>query len=216
LIDIGHPALSVRRQCELLGLNRSSLSDAPAGATAENLRLMRTIDEQYTACPFHGSRRMTEWLTPQGEEVNRKRVRRLMRTMGLEAIDPKPRLSTAGKGHTIYPYLPRDVTIERADQVWSTDITSVPRTGGFLDLAAVIDWSSQYVIAWRLSNTHDGSFGLELREEALRSGKPEVFNTDQGVRFTAEAFTGYLERAGVAVSRDGRGRALDNVFVERP
>ena len=176
---------------------------------------MRLIDEQYTARPFYGSRRMTEWLTQQGEEVNRKRVQRLMRLMGLEAIYPKPRLSLAGKGHKIYPYLLRGVAIERADQVWSADITYVPMASGFMYLAAVIDWFSRYVIAWRLSNTLDGSFCLEMLEEALRLGKPEVFNTDQGVQFTAEAFTGCLEGAGVAVSMDGRGRALDNVFVER-
>jgi putative transposase len=199
----------------LLGLNRSSLYYEPAGGTAEDLRLMRKIDEQYTACPFYGSRRMTRWLTRQGEEVNRKRVQRLMRQMGLEAIYPKPRLSLAGKGHKVYPYLLRGVTIERPDQVWSTDITYVPMTSGFMYLAAVIDWFSRYVIAWKLSNTLDGSFCLEMLEEALKGGKPEVFNTDQGVQFTAEAFTGRLERAGVAVSMDGRGRALDDVFVER-
>jgi putative transposase len=215
LIEVGHPALSVRRQCELLGLSRSSLYYEPAGETAENLRLMRRIDEQYTARPFYGSRRMTRWLIEQGEGVNRKRVQRLMRTMGLEAIYPKPRLSAAGKGYKVYPYLLRGVTIERADQVWSTDITYVPMTSGFMYLAAVIDWFSRYVIAWRLSNTLDGAFCLEMLEEALRSGKPEVFNTDQGVQFTADAFTGCLESAGVAVSMDGRGRALDNVFVER-
>jgi putative transposase len=215
LIEVGHPALSVRRQCELLGLSRSSLYYEPAGETAEDLRLMRRIDEQYTARPFYGSRRMTRWLIEQGEEVNRKRVQRLMRTMGLEAIYPKPRLSAAGKGHKVYPYLLRGVTIERADQVWSTDITYVPMTSGFMYLAAVIDWFSRYVIAWRLSNTLDGAFCLEMLEEALRSGKPEVFNTDQGVQFTADAFTGRLESTGVAVSMDGRGRALDNVFVER-
>jgi putative transposase len=199
----------------LLGLSRSSLYYQPGGGTAEDLRLMRKIDEQYTACPFYGSRRMTVWLTNQGEEVNRKRVQRLMRVMGLEAIYPKPRLSLAGKGHRIYPYLLRGVTVERADQVWSADITYVPLPTGFMYLAAVIDWFSRYVVAWRLSNTLDGSFCLEMLEEALRSGKPEVFNTDQGVQFTAEAFTGCLETAGVAVSMDGRGRALDNVFVER-
>jgi putative transposase len=207
--------LSVRRQCELLGLSRSSLYYQPGRGTAEDLRLMRKIDEQYTACPFYGSRRMTAWLTDQGEEVNRKRVQRLMRTMGLEAIYPKPRLSLAGKGHRIYPYLLRGVTVERADQVWSADITYVPMTSGFMYLAAVIDWFSRYVVAWRLSNTLDGSFCLEMLEAALRSGTPEVFNTDQGVQFTAEAFTGRLEGARVAVSMDGRGRALDNVFVER-
>jgi putative transposase len=207
--------LSVRRQCELLGLSRSSLYYEPARETGEDLRLMRRIDEQYTACPFYGSRRMTAWLIEQGEEVNRKRVQRLMRVMGLEAVYPKPRLSVAGRGHKIYPYLLRGVKIERPDQVWSTDITYVPMTSGFMYLAAVIDWFSRYVIAWKLSNTLDGSFCLEMLDEALKGGRPEVFNTDQGVQFTAAAFTGRLESAGVAVSMDGRGRALDNVFVER-
>lgn len=173
------------------------------------------IDEQYTACPFYGSRRMTAWLIERGEGVNRKRVRRLMRVMGLEAIYPKPRLSLAGKGHRIYPYLLRGVKVVRPDQVWSSDITYVPMASGFMYLAAVIDWFSRYVIAWRLSNTLDGSFCTEMLEEALRAGKPEVFNTDQGVQFTASAFTGRLESVGVAVSMDGRGRALDNVFAER-
>jgi len=176
---------------------------------------MRRIDEQYTARPFYGSRRMTIWLNDRGEGVNRKRVQRLMRVMGLEAIYPKPRLSLAGKGHRIYPYLLRGVPIERRDQVWSADITYVPMPSGFMYLAAVIDWFSRYVIGWRLSNTLDGSFCLEMLEDALRGGKPEVFNTDQGVQFTAAAFTGSVESAGVAVSMDGRGRALDNVFVER-
>ena len=215
MVEVNHPALSVRRQCELLGLNRSTFYYEPAGETAENLRLMRLIDEQYTACPFYGSRRMTAWLEQRGEEVNRKRVQRLMRIMGLEAIYPKPRLSAAGRGHRVYPYLLRGVSIERPDQVWSADITYVPMVSGFMYLAAVIDWYSRYVVAWRLSNTLDGSFCLEMLDDALRSGKPEVFNTDQGVQFTAEAFTGRLEGAGVAVSMDGRGRALDNVFVER-
>jgi putative transposase len=207
--------LSIRRQCELLGLPRSSLYYEPAGESAENLQLMRLIDRQYTSYPFYGSRRMTVWLVQQGEEVNRKRVQRLMRTMGLEAIYPKPRTSTPGKGHKVYPYLLRGVKVERPDQVWSTDITYVPMASGFMYLAAVIDWYSRYVLSWRLSNTLDGSFCLEMLEEALSLGKPEVFNTDQGVQFTAEAFTSRLERAGVAVSMDGRGRALDNVFVER-
>jgi putative transposase len=207
--------LSVRRQCELLGLSRSSLYYEPGGEAAEDLRLMRRIDEQYTARPFYGSRRMTVWLNEQGEEVNRKRVQRLMRVMGLEAIYPKPRLSLAGQGHRIDPYLLRGVKVERRDQVWSTDITYVPMPSGFMYLAAVIDWYSRYVIGWRLSNTLDGSFCLEMLEDALRVGKPEVFNTDQGVQFTAATFTGRLESAGVAVSMDGRGRALDNVFVER-
>ena len=215
MINPDHPRLSVRRQCELLGLNRSSLYYEPAGETTENLRLMRLIDREYTAHPFLGSRRLTQWLSKQGEEVNRKRVQRLMRLMGLEAIYPKPKLSATGRGHRIYPYLLRNRSIERADQVWSTDITYVPLACGFMYLAAVIDWYSRYVLAWRLSNTLDGSFCLDMLEEALGRGRPEVFNTDQGVQFTAAAWTGRLESAGVAVSMDGKGRCLDNVFVER-
>jgi putative transposase len=207
--------LSVRRQCQLLGLNRASLYYEPAGETAENLRLMRLIDEEYTAHPFLGSRRLTKWLIERGEAVNRKRVQRLMQRMGLEAIYPKPKLSAAGRGHRIYPYLLRKVRIQRPDQVWSTDITYVPLAGGFMYLAAIIDWFSRYVVAWRLSNTLDGSFCVEMLEEALSRGRPEVFNTDQGVQFTAAAWTGRLEAAGIAVSMDGRGRCLDNVFVER-
>jgi len=207
--------LSVRQQCELLRLNRATLYYEPAGETAANLRLMRRIDEEYTAHPFYGSRKMTVWLREHGESVNRKRVQRLMRLMGLEAIYPKPRLSTAGLGHRIYPYLLRNVAMERPDQVWSTDITYVPLAQGFMYLAATIDWYSRYVIAWRLSNTLDGAFCLDMLEEALGKGRPEVFNTDQGVQFTAQAWTGRLESAGVQVSMDGRGRCLDNVFVER-
>jgi putative transposase len=207
--------LSVRRQCELLGLSRATFYYQPAPETAANLRLMRRIDEEYTAHPFLGSRRMTIWLMERGEAVNRKRVQRLMRLMGLEAIYPKPKLSAASRGHRIYPYLLRNVSIERPDQVWSTDITYVPLASGFLYLAAIIDWYSRYVIAWRLSNTLDGSFCLEMLVEALSRGRPEVFNTDQGVQFTAAAWTSRLESAGVSVSMDGRGRCLDNVFVER-
>jgi putative transposase len=207
--------LSVRRQCELLGLNRSSRYYEPVPESADNLRLMRLIDHEYTAHPFLGSRRLTAWLTAQGEAVNRKRLQRLMRLMGLEAIYPKPKLSAARAGHRIYPYLLRNISIQRPDQVWSTDITYVPLSSGFMYLAAIIDWFSRYVLAWRLSNTLDGSFCLEMLDEALRRGRPEVFNTDQGVQFTAQAWTGRLESAGVAVSMDGRGRCLDNVFVER-
>jgi len=176
---------------------------------------MRLLDEEYTAHPFYGSRRLTKWLTKQGEDVNRKRVQRLLRLMGLVAIYPKPKLSAAAVGHRIYPYLLRNLSIERANQVWSTDITYVPLTTGFMYLAAIIDWYSRYVISWRLSNTLDGSFCLDMLEEALRSGRPEVFNTDQGVQFTSQAWIGRVESAGVAVSMDGRGRCLDNVFVER-
>jgi putative transposase len=212
---VDHADLSIGRQCELLGLGRSSFYYEPATESVENLELMKLIDQEYTAHPFYGSRKMTVWLQEQGRPVNRKRVQRLMRVMGLEAIYPKPKLSLAGGGHKVYPYLLRNVKIDRPDQVWSTDITYVPMTSGFMYLAAVIDWYSRYVIAWKLSNTLDGSFCLELLEEALARGRPEVFNTDQGVQFTAAAFTGRLESAGVAVSMDGKGRCLDNVFVER-
>jgi putative transposase len=198
-----------------LGLGRSSFYYEPASETAENLALMKLIDRQYTARPYYGSRRMTVWLEGQGHAVNRKRVRRLMALMGLEAVYPKPKLSAPGQGHKVFPYLLRGVKIDRVDQVWSTDITYLPLPSGFMYLAAVIDWYSRYVLAWRLSNTLDGSFCLDMLDEALRRGKPEVFNTDQGVQFTAEAFTGRLLSAGVAVSMDGRGRCLDNVFVER-
>jgi putative transposase len=215
LIESDHVELSVRRQCELLGLPRSSFYYRPASASPDDLRVMALIDRVYTAHPEYGSRRMALWLKEQKESVNRKRVQRLMREMGLEAIYPRPKLSVPGAGHRIYPYLLRNVEIERPDQVWSTDITYVPLPGGFMYLAAIIDWYSRYVISWRLSNTLDGSFCQEMLEEALGRGKPEMFNTDQGVQFTSAAWTSRLESAGVQVSMDGRGRCLDNVFVER-
>jgi putative transposase len=215
LVEQGHPGLSVRRQCQLLGLCRASLYYEAGQETKENLALMRKIDEHYTRCPFYGSRRWRAWLKGEGYPVNRKRVQRLMRLMGLEAIYPKPRLSAADRQHRVYPYLLRGVSIDRPDQVWSADITYVPLGSGFMYLAATIDWYSRYVIAWRLSNTLDGSFCLGMLEEALSQGRPEVFNTDQGVQFTARAWPARLESAGVAVSMDGRGRCLDNVFVER-
>jgi putative transposase len=196
-------------------LSRSSFYYEPATETQENLNLMRLIDQEYTRCPFYGSRRWTAWLSGQGHQVNRKRVRRLMRLMGIEAIYPRPKLSASARQHKVYPYLLRNVAIERPDQVWSADITYVPLAQGFMYLAATIDWYSRYVIAWRLSNTLDGAFCLDMLNEALSQGRPEVFNTDQGVQFTAEAWTARLVSAGVAVSMDGVGRCLDNVFVER-
>ena len=171
---------------------------------------MRQIDEQYLRTPFYGSRRMAACMG-----VNRKRVQRLMRLMGLEAIYPKPRLSRKDQSHKIYPYLLRNTAILRPDQVWSSDITYVPMTQGWMYLTVVLDWYSRYVLSWRLSNTLDDTFCLEALDEALSSGRPEIFNTDQGVQYTATAFTSRLELAGVAVSMDGRGRWLDNVFVER-
>src|SRR5262249_6475002 len=203
MVEPAHPELSVRRQCALLGLARSSLYYPAAGVSPEDLRLMRRIDAEYTEHPFYGSRRLAVVLSTPEEPANRKRVQRLMRLMGLEAIYPRPRLSVPGPGHKIYPYLLRGVGIERPDQVWSADITDVPMACGLMYLAAVIDWYSRYVIAWRLSNTLEGAFCVEMLEEALSRGTPEVFNTDQGAQFTASAFTGRLEGAGVAVSMDG-------------
>lgn len=206
----------MRRQCTLLGLNRSSYYYEPARETAENLELMRLIDRLYTDWPFLGSRRMVEWLQVQGHVVNRKRIQRLMRLMSLEAVYPKPRLSRPQPGHRIYPYLLRGLVIDHPDQVWSTDITYLPLNQGFLYLVAILDWYSRHVLSWRLSNTLDGHFCLEALEEALHGRRqPEIFNSDQGSQFTADAFTGRLKKAGVAISMDGRGRALDNVFTER-
>ena len=176
---------------------------------------MRLIDEEYTRHPFLGRRRLTLWLRSEGYPVNAKRIGRLMRAMGLEAIHPKPRLSRRGENHRIYPYLLRGVRVKRADQVWAADITYVPLPAGYMYLAAVIDWYSRYVLAWRLSNTLAGTFCAEILDEALSRSRPEVFNTDQGAQFTATAFVGRLESAGVRVSMDGRGRALDNAFIER-
>ena len=203
------------RQCDLLGLPRSTLYYAAVPETAANLSLMRQLDEQYLRTPFFGSRRWAVWLQKQGYRVNRKRLQRLMRRMGLEALYPKPRTTVTGPGHKIYPYLLRNLEITRPNQVWSTDITYVPLQCGFLYLVAILDWYSRYVVTWRLSNSLDEVFCVEALEEALSWGRPEIFNTDQGVQFTSRAFTGKLEEAGVAISMDGRGRALDNVFVER-
>jgi putative transposase len=187
----------------------------PATESEEDLRLMRTIDEQYLKTPFYGSRRMTASLERRGEVVNRKRVRRLMAVMGLEGLAPRRRTTVATAGAPAYPYLLRDRVLTRPDEVWSSDITYVPMRRGFMYLTAVIDWYSRYVLSWRLSNTMDVGFCLEALDEALQRGRPEIFNTDQGSQFTSREYTGRLEAAGVAVSRDGRGRALDNVFVER-
>ncbi len=215
MIDSSSSQLSIRRQCELLGLNRSSYYYEPAKETIENLQLMRRIDEQYLKTPFFGSRRMAIVLTGEGEGVNRKRIRRLMGLMDLEAIHPGPRTTVRNRDHKVDPYLLRGMKIERRDQVWSSDITYIPMHEGFMYLTAVIDWYTRYVLSWSLSNNLDGRFCRETLEEALRGGKPEIFNTDQGVQYTARSFTGRLESAGVLVSMDGRGRALDNVFVER-
>ena len=176
---------------------------------------MRLIDQQFLLTPFYGSRRMTVSLERSGEKVNRKRVQRLMAKMGLEALFPRPRTTTAAPDARLYPYLLRDRELTHVDEVWSSDITYVPMRRGFMYLTAVIDWYSRYVLSWRVSNTLDGRFCLEALDEALSRARPEIFNTDQGSQFTSREYTGRLEEAGIAVSRDGRGRALDNVFVER-
>ena len=215
LIEPSCSHLSIRRQCELLGLNRSSYYLPPATESEENLRLMRRIDEQFLKTPFYGSRRMTACLERSGETVNRKRVQRLMALMGLEALFPRPRTTIPASAARVYPYLLRDRELTHVNEVWSSDITYIPMRHGFMYLTAVIDWFSRYVLSWRLSNTLEGRFCVEALEEAVSKGRPEIFNTDQGSQFTAWEYTSRLEEAGVAVSRDGRGRALDNVFVER-
>lgn len=216
LVEPGHSQLSMRQQCQLLGLPRSSLYYVAQPVDPEDLALMRLLDEQYLRTPFYGVRRMTQWLREEEWTVNQKRVRRLLRLMGLEAIYPRPRLSEASAEHRKYPYLLKDLTIDRPGQVWSTDITFIPMNQGWLYLTAVLDWFSRYVLSWRLSNTLDSLFCLEALQEALAGhDRPEIFNSDQGVQFTSTAFTGMLEREGIAISMDGRGRALDNVFVER-
>lgn len=215
LVDRDHAEFSVRRQCELLGVNRSGLYYEPVGESEENLRLMRLLDEQYTRVPFYGSRRMTEWLATQGYEVNRKRISRLMQLMGIEAVYPKPRLSQPGEGHRVYPYLLRGVTVNRLNQVWSTDITYIRMAKGFVYLVAVMDWYSRYVLSWSLSLTMEIDFCIEALRIALRRGRPEIFNSDQGAQFTSEKFTAELAAKEIAISMDGRGRCMDNIFIER-
>jgi len=215
-LDRDHGRLSIRRQCVMLGLARSGVYRKPRPANDNDLEAMRRIDALFTARPFYGARRIARTLSEEGFPIDRKRVRRLMRRMGIEALGPKPRTSTPAPGHKIYPYLLRDLTIDRPNQVWAADITYIPIGRGFLYLVAVIDWASRAVLSWRLSNTMDASFCVAALEDALaRYGKPEIFNTDQGSQFTSAAFTGVLIKAGVRVSMDGRGRWMDNVFIER-
>jgi putative transposase len=215
-LDRDHPTLSVRRQCTMLGIARSGVYRLPCPANDDDLALLRRIDELFTRWPFLGSRRLTAMLRADGEAINRKRVQRLMRRMGIAALGPKPRTTKPAPGHTIFPYLLRDMTVERANQVWAADITYIPIGRGFLYLVAVMDWSSRAVLSWRLSNTMDVSFCISALEEALaRFGTPEIFNTDQGSQFTSTAFTGTLAAAGIRISMDGRGRWMDNVFIER-
>lgn len=216
MIRRDHPELSLGRQCEILSIGRSSLYYAPKGESPETLALMRRIDALFLKYPFYGSRQMARQLRREGVCVGRHRVRRLMRLMGLEAIYRAPKTSTPHPEHRVYPYLLKGLAIERPDQVWCADITYIPVRRGFLYLVAVMDWASRHVLAWRLSNTPDARFCVEALEEALdRYGRPEIFNTDQGSQFTSAAFTGVLRDAGIAISMDGRGRCMDNIFIER-
>jgi putative transposase len=216
MIEPGHPRLSIARQCELVSISRSGFYHRPAGETPLNLELMRLIDAQFLETPWYGARQMARHLRREGHSVGRKRARRLMAKMGLAPIYQRPRTSTPHPEHRVFPYLLRDLAIDRPNQVWCADITYLPMRRGFLYLVAVMDWASRKVLSWRVSNTLDVEFCLEALEEALaRFGRPGIFNTDQGGQFTSPRFTGVLERAGVRVSMDGRGRWMDNVFIER-
>ena len=216
MIDTNHPTLSIRRQCKLLDLSRSTYYWQPASESTLNLELMRLIDQEYTRAPFYGYRKMTARLNNEHQyAVNTKRVARLMRKMGLQALYPRPRTSIPDRQHKKYPYLLRGLDIDRPNQVWAADITYVPLPHGFMYLVAIMDWFSRFVLAWQLSNTLDGVFCLEALRRALRDGQPDIFNTDQGVQFTAYAFTDELEAANIRVSMDGRGRFVDNIFIER-
>jgi putative transposase len=210
------PNISLRRQFELLSVGRSGTYYEPAGIDADELAVMRRIDEIHLKWPFYGSRKLCETLRNEGTVVNRKRMQRLMRLMGLESVAPKPDTSKPHPEHPVYPYLLRNLAISASNQVWATDITYIPMAHGFAYLVAIIDWYSRRVLAWRLSNTLDTSFCLEALDEALtRFPKPTIFNTDQGSQFTAAAFTNALRNAGIAISMDGKGRYIDNIFVER-
>lgn len=215
MLDPQDGLFSIRQQCELLSLNRSSLYYQPVGESEDNLRLMRLLDEQYTRTPFYGVLKMEAYLRSLGHDVNTKRVRRLLRKMGLEAIYQKPNTSKPNPEHKVYPYLLRGLVIDRCDQVWSTDITYVRLASGFVYLVAVIDWYSRYVLGWALSTTLDADFCIETVGSLLEHRKCEIFNTDQGSQFTSPRFTLPLLDKGIKVSMDGRGRALDNIFVER-
>ncbi len=216
MIACDHPGLSLSRQCRLLSISRSSIYYVPKGESPENLALMRQIDEVFLKYPFYGSRQMTRHLQREGEKIGRHRVRRLMRLMGLEAIFQKPRTSDPHPEHRIYPYLLKDMTITAANQVWCSDITFIPVQRGFLYLVAIMDWATRHVLSWRLSNTIDASFCVDALKEALgKYGTPTIFNTDQGSQFTSTDFTDVLKDADIRISMDGRGRYMDNIFIER-
>ncbi len=215
MVERNHPELSLVKQCILLDISRSSLYYQAKGPSSEDLVLMKLLDQQYLATPFYGSRRMMAWLRRQGRSVGRKRVRRLMRTMGLKAIYRRPRTSHPALGHRVYPYLLADMDINRPNLVWAADITYIPMAKGFLYLVVILDWHSRYVLSWKLSNTLDAEFCVEALKAALKEARPDVFNTDQGSQFTSQGFTGILEEHGIRISMDGKGSYRDNIFVER-
>jgi len=216
MVDRTHK-LSVTRQCELLSLNRSTFYyQSKSGVSEEDLKLMRRIDEMHMKRPFYGSRRIRDWLYEEGHDINRKRVQRLMRQMGITALYPKKNTSKPGKGHKIYPYLLKGLEINHPNQAWCTDISYIPMAKGFVYLTVIMDWYSRKVLSWRLSNTMDTDFCLDALDDAIgKYGAPEIFNTDQGAQYTSEAFTSKLKAAEIKISMDGKGRWVDNVFVER-
>jgi putative transposase len=214
-VEPEHPMIPISRQCELVELSRSSFYYRSCGEDGYNLALMRLIDEEFTRHPFYGARRMAAWLRSQGYGVNRKRVSRLMRLMGLMALYPKPRLSANGPDHKVYPYLLKGVTVKTPDEAWSSDITYIRLAHGFVYLVVIMDWHSRYVLSWELSTTLDKAFCLDALQRALLISKPGIFNTDQGPQYASEEFSGVLESEGIKISMDGRGRVYDNIFVER-
>lgn len=219
MVEPGNSELSLYRQCQLVDVPRSTyyrLRGKAAQESAENLKLMALIDEEYTRHPYYGSRKMRDWLNRLGYRVNRKRVRRLMRKMGLRSVAPTPNTSKPAPEHKVYPYLLRDLAITESNQVWCTDITYVPLEGGFVYLVAIMDWYSRKVLSWEVSTTMTADFCVSALERALRLyPKPEIFNSDQGSQFTGEDFTGVLKDHGVKISMDGKGRCMDNIFIER-
>ena len=217
-IEPKHSSLGISRQCELISLPRTSYYHQPTivAESAENMELMRLIDEEYMRHPFFGSRKMRIYLNRLGHKVNRKRVQRLMRRMGIESIAPKPNTSRPGKGHKVYPYLLKNLDINKPNQVWCTDITYIRLQGGFVYLTAVMDWHSRYVLSWEVSVTMDDAFCVNALKSAIRRhGVPDIFNTDQGSQYTGNAFTGVLKEHSIKISMDGKGRAMDNIFIER-
>lgn len=214
-IDLMHTKLSIRTQCELIGLNRSSLYYNKKEISPDTIRIMNIVDEEYTRHPFYGSRRMTEYLRNKGENINRKQIQKIYRNLGLEAIYPKKRLSIRDKEHKIYPYLLRDLNIDHVDKVWITDITYIRMTKGFIYLMAIIDWYSRYVLGWSISISLQGDFCIEKLQDILLTKRCEIFNTDQDSQFTSLKFTKILENNNIKISMDGKGRCLDNIFIER-